>query len=66
LDNPIDDLPRLNPNKRALLEEEGIETIDEIPEDFTLTKNREFRSRASLSILECSVVRLAARSTHRP
>ncbi len=38
VDNSIGDLPRLHPNKRALLEDQGIETIVDIPDDFKLSR----------------------------
>lgn len=36
-DNPIDELHRLHPNRRALLEAEGIVEIRDIPEEFDLS-----------------------------
>lgn len=40
LDHPISDLPRLQANKQAALEVQGIEEVGDIPDDFPLSKRQ--------------------------
>ena len=36
-EHPIGELPKLHASKRQTLSELGVETIDQVPEDFSLT-----------------------------